>query len=137
MSFFIQFRIAWLFCNIRKFIWLIIYLDLLSLPPVFKMYKFDETTTEQKIKQRDILLRYWDEEEHLVVTKYLGSLTFCCATAVDITKSRRKNTMYTMYTIAMCIWRVLFYVEPFTEFKRNVDIVCLLNNEHRKQNPFT
>ena len=34
----------------------------------------------------DILVRYWDEEKHLVVTKYLQSLTFCCATAVDITK---------------------------------------------------
>ena len=47
---------------------------------------FDETTTEQKIKQMVILVRYWDEEKHLVVTKYLGSLTFCRATAVDITK---------------------------------------------------
>ena len=47
---------------------------------------FDETTTEEKIKQVDILVRYWDEEKHLVVTKYLRSLTFCCATAVDITK---------------------------------------------------
>ena len=47
---------------------------------------FDETTTEQKIKQMDISVQYWDEEKHLVVTKYLGSLTFCRATAVDITK---------------------------------------------------
>ena len=30
----------------------------------------------------------------------------------------------------MCIWSVLFYVEPFNKFKRNVDIVCLLSNEH-------
>ena len=45
-----------------------------------------ETTTEQKIKQMDILVQYWDKEKHLFVTKYLGSLTFCCSTAVDITK---------------------------------------------------
>ena len=29
----------------------------------------DETTTEQKIKQMDILVRYCDEEKHLVVNK--------------------------------------------------------------------
>ena len=45
-----------------------------------------ETTREQKIKQMDILVQYWDKEKHLVVTKYLGSLTFCCSVAVDITK---------------------------------------------------
>ena len=32
---------------------------------------FDETTTEQKIKQMDILVRYWDEEKHLVENKDL------------------------------------------------------------------
>ena len=30
---------------------------------------FDETTTEQKIKQMDILVRDWDEEKHLLVNK--------------------------------------------------------------------
>ena len=34
----------------------------------------------------DIPVRYWDEEKHLVVTKYLRSLTFCRATVVDTTK---------------------------------------------------
>ena len=32
---------------------------------------FDETNTEQKIKQMDILVRYWDKEKHLVVNKDL------------------------------------------------------------------
>ena len=39
----------------------------------------------------------WGEGKHLVVTKYLGSLTFCCATAVDITKmftDRQDNKIY-------------------------------------------
>ena len=34
----------------------------------------------------DTLVWYWDKEKHLVVTKYLGSLTFCRATSVGITK---------------------------------------------------
>ena len=34
----------------------------------------------------DILVLYWDEEKHLVVTKYLRFLTFCCSAVVDITK---------------------------------------------------
>ena len=34
----------------------------------------------------DILVRYWDEEKHFAVTKYLGSPTFCRATVVDTTK---------------------------------------------------
>ena len=58
---------------------------------------FDEATTEQKRKQMDTLVRYWGEGKHLVVTKYLGSLTFCCATAVDITKmftDRQDNKIY-------------------------------------------
>ena len=31
--------------------------------------RFDEATTKQKIKQMDILVRYWDKEKHLVVNK--------------------------------------------------------------------
>ena len=30
---------------------------------------FHERTTEQKIRQMNILVRYWDEEKHLVVKK--------------------------------------------------------------------
>ena len=45
---------------------------------------FDETTTNQRQKQMDLLLRYWDEKINLVVTKYLRSLNFCRAGATDL-----------------------------------------------------
>ena len=46
---------------------------------------FDETTTLQNRKQMDILVRYWDETQHQILTKYLGSMFFGRATASDIT----------------------------------------------------
>ena len=45
---------------------------------------FDETTTEQNKKQMDLLIRYFDETEEKVVTKFLGCVMFCRATADDI-----------------------------------------------------
>ena len=45
---------------------------------------FDETTMAQVKKQMDLLLTYWDEDAEEVVTKYLDSLFFGRATAVDI-----------------------------------------------------
>ena len=33
---------------------------------------FDETTTEQNKKQMDLLIRYFDETEEKVVTKFFG-----------------------------------------------------------------
>ena len=47
---------------------------------------FDETTTEQRRKQMDLLIRYWDEDEEQVVTRYMTSLFFGIAKAIDITK---------------------------------------------------
>lgn len=46
---------------------------------------FDEPPTVQSQKHRDILLRYWDEYEKQLVTKYLTSLLFARAKALDIT----------------------------------------------------
>ena len=46
---------------------------------------FDETTTLQNRKQMDLLVRFWDEEQNLVTTRYLTSLFFGRATALDIT----------------------------------------------------
>ena len=45
---------------------------------------FDETTTEQNKKQMDLLIRNFDETEEKVVTKFLGCVMFCRATADDI-----------------------------------------------------
>ena len=45
---------------------------------------FDEATTEQNKKQMDLLIRYFDETEEKVVTKFLGCVMFCRATADDI-----------------------------------------------------
>ena len=45
---------------------------------------FNETTTEQNQKQRDLLIRYFNETEEKVVTKFLGCVMFCRATADDI-----------------------------------------------------
>ena len=45
---------------------------------------FDETTTAQVKKEMDLLLTYWDQDAEDVVTKYLDSLFFGRATAVDI-----------------------------------------------------
>ena len=44
---------------------------------------FDETTTQQNKKQMDVLIRFWDEDQNLVVTRYLSSLFFARATAED------------------------------------------------------
>ena len=46
---------------------------------------FDETTTLQNRKQMDLLVRFWDEKQNLVTTRYLTSLFFARATALDIT----------------------------------------------------
>ena len=45
---------------------------------------FDETTTKQNKKQMDLLIRYFDETEEKFVTKFLGCVMFCRATADDI-----------------------------------------------------
>ena len=47
---------------------------------------FDRTITHQNRKQMNILLRFWDEDENQVVTKYLCSFHFARAKAVDITE---------------------------------------------------
>ena len=47
---------------------------------------FDETTTHQNRKQMDIFLRFCDEDENQVVTKYLTSIHFTKAKAVEITE---------------------------------------------------
>ena len=60
---------------------------------------FDKTTTAQVKKQMDLLLTYWDEESEEVVTKYLESLFFGRATAVDILKCLVKFTMVMSFMI--------------------------------------
>ena len=45
---------------------------------------FDETATAQVKKQMDLLLTYWDEDAEEVVAKYLDSLFFGRAAAVNI-----------------------------------------------------
>ena len=44
---------------------------------------YDETTTKQRIKQMDVLARFWDEGEG-VKTQYMTSLFFARATAEDL-----------------------------------------------------
>ena len=47
---------------------------------------FDKTTTNQKQKQIDLLLRFWDEQLSCIATKYLESLFFARTTTTDISK---------------------------------------------------
>ena len=47
---------------------------------------FDETTTNQKQKQTDLFLSFWDGQLSCVATKCLGSLCFATATVTDINK---------------------------------------------------
>ena len=47
---------------------------------------FDETTTLQKRKQMDLLVRFWCERDHLVVTRYITSFFFSRAPADHIVK---------------------------------------------------
>ena len=49
------------------------------------MIMFDGTTTHQNRKYMDILLRFLDEDENQVVTKYSISIHFPRAKAVDVT----------------------------------------------------
>ena len=46
---------------------------------------FDETTTHQNRMQMDILLRFMDEDENQVVTKYLTTIHLAKAKALDVT----------------------------------------------------
>ena len=50
------------------------------------MIMFDGTTTHQNRKYMDILLRFLDEDERQVVTKYSTSICFPRAKAVDVTE---------------------------------------------------
>ena len=50
------------------------------------MIMFDGTTTHQNRKYMDILLRFLDEDENQVVTKYSISIHFTRAKAVDVTE---------------------------------------------------
>ena len=50
------------------------------------MIMFDGTTTHQNRKYMDILLRFLDEDENQVVTKYSTSIYFPRAKAVDVTE---------------------------------------------------
>ena len=47
---------------------------------------FDETVTAQTKKQMDLLIRYWSETDHEVKVKYLASLMFGSATAINVVK---------------------------------------------------
>ena len=53
-------------------------------PGCFTM--FDETTTVQKIKQMDVLVRYWSTAENKVITRYLLSFFFARAPADTLVK---------------------------------------------------
>ena len=50
------------------------------------MLTFDRTTTHQNRKYMDILLRFLNEDENQVVTKYSTSICFPRAKAVDVTE---------------------------------------------------
>ena len=50
------------------------------------MLTFDGTTTHQNRKYMDVLLRFLDEDENQVVTKYSTSICFPRAKAVDVTE---------------------------------------------------
>ena len=58
--------------------------DNISKSTGFDTLMFGETATEQNKKQMDLLIRYFDETEEKVVTKFLGCVMFYGATADDI-----------------------------------------------------
>ena len=58
----------------------------------------------------DILLRFWDENTNYIVTKYLGSLYFDRATAVDLTSMLTDVMDSEEYDIP---WERLFYVSSY------------------------
>ena len=67
---------------------------------------FDETTTNQRQKQMDLLLRFWDGNTNCIVSKYLGPPYFDRATAADLT-SMLTDVMDSDDGIP---WERLFYV---------------------------
>ena len=59
--------------------------DITKSPGCFTIM-FDETTTVQKIKQMDVLVRYWSTAENKVITRYLLSFFFARALADTLVK---------------------------------------------------
>lgn len=68
---------------------------------------FDEATTNQKKKQMDLLLRFWNEELNQIVTRYLGSLYFGRATAADLASMLEDIMNSDEYDIP---WERLFFL---------------------------
>ena len=54
-----------------------------SSPSGFTLF-FDETTTLQSRKQVDLLIHFWSQKSNQVVTRYLSSISFGRAPALDL-----------------------------------------------------
>ena len=82
------------------------------------MIMFDGTTTRQKRKQMDILLRFLYEHENQVVTKYSTSIHFPRAKAVDVTERG----------VLVCAFRL-----SFSGWNQQMDILLRFLYENENQ----
>ena len=85
---------------------------------------FDETTTKQKKKQIDVLLRYFSETTNLVETKYLLSFFFARVLADFVVEKFQDLQNYKEYNIP---WDRLFNI--FSDGPNNNKSIWQLLND--------